>query len=219
MRTGNRAARTIFACRAVWPHVDWPDVFLALANSSSCARTELPSGQNPLEPLNPYILSHRRPVRQITGRNSAGKTANSAHSLPFSWYSCFSPNAVCITLIARESRTLKQVIAIIKPYLVEKVLDALKHAPLEACGVCEVKGYGRQKSYLDEYRGSEYSLAFLPKVEITLWVDDLRVEEVVRRHRRNRPHGPHGRRQDLRHARHARRRVGRRRVTVGPACG
>ena len=75
---------------------------------------------------------------------------------------------------------MKQVIAIIKPYLVEKVLDALKHAPLEACGVCEVKGYGRQKSYLDEYRGSEYSLAFLPKVEITLWVDDLRVEEVVR---------------------------------------
>ena len=53
-------------------------------------------------------------------------------------------------------------------------------APLEACGVCEVKGYGRQKSYLDEYRGSEYSAAFLPKVELSLWVDDLRVEEVVR---------------------------------------
>ena len=50
----------------------------------------------------------------------------------------------------------------------------------EACGVSEVKGYGRQKSYLDEYRGSEYSMAFLPKVEITVWVDDLRVEEVVR---------------------------------------
>jgi nitrogen regulatory protein PII len=75
---------------------------------------------------------------------------------------------------------VKQVIAIVKPYLVEKVLEALKLAPLEACGVREVKGYGRQKSYLDEYRGSEYALAFLPKVEIALWVDDLRVEEVVR---------------------------------------
>jgi nitrogen regulatory protein PII len=74
---------------------------------------------------------------------------------------------------------VKQVIAIVKPYLVEKVLDALKHAPLEACEVCEVKGYGRQKSYLDEYRGSEYSLAFLPKVEITLWVEDVRAEEVI----------------------------------------
>ena len=55
-----------------------------------------------------------------------------------------------------------------------------RHAPIEACGVAEVKGFGRQKSYLDEYRGSEYSLAFLPKVEITLWVDDLRVDEVIR---------------------------------------
>jgi len=76
--------------------------------------------------------------------------------------------------------TVKQILAIIKPYLVEQVLDALKHAPLEACGVREVKGYGRQKSYLDEYRGSEYSLAYIPKVELRFWVDDLRVEEVVR---------------------------------------
>ena len=75
---------------------------------------------------------------------------------------------------------MKQVVAIVKPYLLEKVLEALKHAPLEACGVREVKGYGRQKSYLDEYKGSEYSLAYLPKVEITLWVDDLYVEEVLR---------------------------------------
>jgi len=75
---------------------------------------------------------------------------------------------------------VKQIVAIIKPHRVEKVLDALKHAPLEVCEIREVKGYGRQKSYLDEYRGSEYSMAFLSKVEITLWVDDPRVEEVVR---------------------------------------
>jgi len=75
---------------------------------------------------------------------------------------------------------LKQVIAIVKPYLAEKVLKALRNASLEACQVQEVKGYGRQKSYLDEYRGSEYSLAFLPKVEITLWVEDWRAEEIIR---------------------------------------
>lgn len=79
-----------------------------------------------------------------------------------------------------DYNSVKQIIAIVQPFLAEKVLDALKHAPLEACAVHEVKGYGRQKSYLDEYRGSEYSMAFLPKVEIALWVDDLRVEEVVR---------------------------------------
>ena len=45
----------------------------------------------------------------------------------------------------------------------------------------EVKGYGRQKSYLDQYGDSEYSLAFLPKVEIILWVDDARAEEILRK--------------------------------------
>ena len=75
---------------------------------------------------------------------------------------------------------MQQIVAIVKPYLAEKVLDALKHAPLEACTVREVKGYGRQKNYLDAYRGSEYSLAYLPKVQITVWVDSFRVEEVKR---------------------------------------
>jgi len=75
---------------------------------------------------------------------------------------------------------MKQVVAVIKPYLAERVLDALGQVPLEACRVREVKGYGRQKSYLDEYRGSEYSMAFLPKIEITLWVNDSHVEEIVR---------------------------------------
>jgi len=76
---------------------------------------------------------------------------------------------------------MKEVIAVVKPFLAERVLEALKLAPLEACTVREVKGYGRQKSYLDAYGDSEYSLAFLPKVEIQLWVDDARVDEVVER--------------------------------------
>ncbi|QGJ70299.1 Nitrogen regulatory protein P-II [Planctomycetales bacterium 10988] len=74
---------------------------------------------------------------------------------------------------------MKQVIAIVKPYLAEKVLEALKRAPMEACSVHEVKGFGRQKSYLEDYSNSEYALSFLPKVEITVWVDTTRVEEVV----------------------------------------
>ena len=75
---------------------------------------------------------------------------------------------------------MKQVLAIVKPYLAEKVLEVLKRAPLEALNVCEVKGYGRQKNYLDQYEDSEYSAAFLPKVEISMWADDARVEEIVR---------------------------------------
>jgi nitrogen regulatory protein PII len=81
----------------------------------------------------------------------------------------------------RDRETMKEVIAIVKPFLAERVLEALKFAPLEACTVREVKGFGRQKSYLDQYGESDYALAFLPKVEIQLWVDDARVDEVVDR--------------------------------------
>jgi nitrogen regulatory protein PII len=76
---------------------------------------------------------------------------------------------------------VKEVIAVVKPFLAERVLDALRLAPLEACTVREVKGYGRQKNYLDRYGDSEYSLAFLPKVEIQMWVEDDRVDEVIER--------------------------------------
>lgn len=75
---------------------------------------------------------------------------------------------------------MRQIITIIRPHLADKLLESLRLAPLEALQVTEVKGFGRQKSYLDQYSSSEYSLAFLPKVEISLWVDDSRVDEVVR---------------------------------------
>ena len=76
---------------------------------------------------------------------------------------------------------MKQIVAVVKPHLAEQVLETLKLSPIEACTVHEVKGFGRQKNYLDQYEGSEYALAFLPKVEITLWVDDVWVEEIVRK--------------------------------------
>jgi nitrogen regulatory protein PII len=76
---------------------------------------------------------------------------------------------------------VKQVIAVVQPYLAEKVVQALRKAPIEALSVREVKGYGRQKTYLAEYADSEYALAFLPKVEIEAWVDDARAAEVIDR--------------------------------------
>ena len=76
---------------------------------------------------------------------------------------------------------MKQVIAIVRPHLAEDVLDALKRAPLEALTVREVKGYGRQKSYLEDYVETEYAMAFLPKVELSIWVEASRVDEVIRR--------------------------------------
>jgi len=76
---------------------------------------------------------------------------------------------------------VKQIVAIVKPFLVEKLLDGLRRAPLEGVVVREVKGVGKQKSYLDQYADTEYSHAFLPKVEVTLWVEDSRAEEILRK--------------------------------------
>jgi len=76
---------------------------------------------------------------------------------------------------------VKQIIAVVKPFLAEKLVEALRRAPVEALTVREVRGYGRQKSYLSQYGNSEYALAFLPKVEIEAWVDDARAAEVVER--------------------------------------
>lgn len=67
---------------------------------------------------------------------------------------------------------MKQFIVVVKPFCAEAVLQAIAESPVRACVVNEAKGYGRQKGYLERYQGSEYSMAFLPKVEITIWVDD-----------------------------------------------
>tara|TARA_R110002049_G_scaffold285698_1_gene466753 strand:+ start:165032 stop:165334 length:303 start_codon:yes stop_codon:yes gene_type:complete len=74
---------------------------------------------------------------------------------------------------------VKQIVTIVRPHLAEQVLASLRRAPLEALSVAEVKGYGRQKSYLDQYQETEYREAFVPKVEITMWVDDARLDEVI----------------------------------------
>ncbi|MFO0924486.1 MAG: P-II family nitrogen regulator [Pirellulales bacterium] len=76
---------------------------------------------------------------------------------------------------------MKQVVAIVRPFLAEKVLECLRQFQVEAIQVTEVKGYGRQKSYLDRYTQNEYSLAFLPKIEISCWVDDVHVNDVTKR--------------------------------------
>ena len=74
---------------------------------------------------------------------------------------------------------MKQIVTVVRPHLAEEVLNSLRRAPIEALSVMEVKGFGRQKSYLDEYQETEYSQAFVPKVEIILWVDDSRCDEIL----------------------------------------
>jgi nitrogen regulatory protein PII len=73
---------------------------------------------------------------------------------------------------------MKQLTIVVKPFRAEAVLRAVDDLDVAACLVREVKGYSRQKGYLDRYAGSEYSMAFLPKVEIAVWVPDDRLAEV-----------------------------------------
>src|SRR5437879_13491185 len=76
---------------------------------------------------------------------------------------------------------MKQLTIVVKSFRAEEVLRVIADLDVSACVVREAKGYSRQKGYLDRYVGSEYSLAFLPKVEITVWVSDQRAEEVAER--------------------------------------
>src|SRR5579875_3371187 len=74
---------------------------------------------------------------------------------------------------------MKQLTIVVKPFRAEAVLRAIAELDAASVVVREAKGYSRQKGYLDRYLGSEYSMAFLPKVEITVCVGDDRAEEVA----------------------------------------
>jgi nitrogen regulatory protein PII len=74
---------------------------------------------------------------------------------------------------------MKQLTIVVRPFRTEAVLRAIADLNVTAYVVQEAKGYSRQKGYLDRYAGSEYGLAFLPKVEITVWVNDDRADAVA----------------------------------------
>ena len=71
---------------------------------------------------------------------------------------------------------MKKIEAIIKPFKLEEVKDALAEVGVEGMTVSEVKGFGRQKGHTEIYRGSEYTVDFLPKIKIDVVVSDALVE-------------------------------------------
>jgi nitrogen regulatory protein P-II 2 len=74
---------------------------------------------------------------------------------------------------------MKLVIAVIKPFKLDEVRDALTRIGIHGMTVTEVKGYGRQKGHMEIYRGAEYAVNFLPKVRIELGVASEQVDQVV----------------------------------------
>lgn len=74
---------------------------------------------------------------------------------------------------------MKMIVAVIKPFKLDEVREALVGLGVEGLTVSEVKGFGRQKGQTEIYRGAEYTVAFLPKVKIEVVVDDAQVEPSV----------------------------------------
>jgi nitrogen regulatory protein P-II 2 len=74
---------------------------------------------------------------------------------------------------------MKLVIAVIKPFKLDEVRDALTRIGIHGMTVSEVKGYGRQKGHMEIYRGAEYAINFLPKVRIEVAVASEQLERVM----------------------------------------
>mgnify|MGYP001205867101 CR=1 FL=1 len=74
---------------------------------------------------------------------------------------------------------MKMVMAIIKPFKLEEVRDALSEKGVQGLTVTEVKGYGRQKGHTELYRGAEYVVDFLPKIKLEIAIKDDQLESVI----------------------------------------
>jgi len=74
---------------------------------------------------------------------------------------------------------MKIVMAVIKPFKLEEVRDALTAIGVHGLTVTEVKGYGRRKGHTEIYRGAEYAVSFLPKLKIEVAVNDALVDQVI----------------------------------------
>ena len=75
---------------------------------------------------------------------------------------------------------MKKIEAVIKPFKLEEVKDALAEVGIEGMTVTEVKGFGRQKGHTEIYRGSEYTVDFLPKIKLDIVVEDDNVEAATK---------------------------------------
>ena len=98
---------------------------------------------------------------------------------------------------------MKKIEAVIKPFKLDEVKEALQELGVQGMTVLEAKGYGRQKGHTELYRGAEYVVDFLPKIKIEVVVSDAQLAPAIEAISGRRPHRPHRRRQDL-HFRHHR---------------
>ena len=81
--------------------------------------------------------------------------------------------------VRTQKTNMKKVEAIIKPFKLEEVKDALAEIGVEGMTITEVKGFGRQKGHTEIYRGSEYTVDFLPKIKLELVLPDSQIDAAI----------------------------------------
>jgi nitrogen regulatory protein P-II 1 len=128
--------------------------------------------QGPIEPVARGVQKARRPAPQIVcaGLEAAGQEC----TRPAGTLQPAGP-----TTPERKAEPMKKIEAIIKPFKLDEVKDALHEIGLQGLTVVEAKGFGRQKGHTELYRGAEYVVDFLPKVKIEVVCSDDLVERAV----------------------------------------
>jgi nitrogen regulatory protein P-II 2 len=98
-----------------------------------------------------------------------------------SWVRLSETRPHCVTIKRAQAgiESMKIVMAIIKPFKLDEVRDALTSIGVQGLTVTEVKGYGRQKGHTEIYRGAEYAVSFLPKIKVEVAVATDQVDKVI----------------------------------------
>jgi nitrogen regulatory protein PII len=112
------------------------------------------------------------------GRTTPSKWPGAAISLPYARLGT-QPAVLQQNRLSGESPRMKWITAIIKPFTLDDVREALGEAGVQGMTVTEVKGFGRQRGHTELYRGAEYVVDFLPKLKIELAVSDEQVELAI----------------------------------------
>jgi nitrogen regulatory protein P-II 1 len=84
-----------------------------------------------------------------------------------------------ISVAKNKGGSMKKIEAIIKPFKLDEVKDALHELGVQGMTVIEVKGFGRQKGHVELYRGAEYDVAFVPKIKLEIAIPDEVADEVI----------------------------------------
>jgi nitrogen regulatory protein P-II 1 len=118
------------------------------------------------------------PQNRINSAPNKAKYTKLAHTLLVRVENKIS-HVVCITAAPPECLSMKKIEAIIKPFKLDEVKEALQEVGVQGITVTEAKGFGRQKGHTELYRGAEYVVDFLPKVKIEIVLSDGQVEMAI----------------------------------------